>query len=140
MSVFSENLRRLRRKKGESQAELGEAVGKSRDIVAKYEAGENEPNLDTLNKLSRHFGVPIDSIVTDDECMFFNGNPDLAQFELYLNDKQFVPYMCLAAKIKDSNIDIKDVENYVDSIVKYIQQTQKGKKVKKREVFAGQTK
>jgi len=41
--------------------------------------------------------------------------------------------------IKDSNIDIEDVENYVDSIVKYIQQTKKGKKVKKREVFAGQT-
>lgn len=128
MSKFSENLRWFRNKKGESQAKLGDAVGKSRDAVAKYETGENEPDLDTLTKFSRHFGVPIDSIVTEDEYMVLNNYLELKQFELYLNDKSFAPYLQLAVKIKDLNIDINDVENYVDSIAKYVQKTEKGKK------------
>lgn len=128
MSVFSENLRWFRNKIGESQSKLGNAVGKSRDAVAKYEKGENEPDLNTLTKFSRHFGVPIDSIVTDDEYIVLNSYPELKQFELYLNDKSFAPYLSLAVKIKDLEIDIKDIENYVDSIAKYVQKTETGKK------------
>ncbi len=128
MSIFSENLRWFRSKKGESQAKLGSAVGKSRDVVAKYETGENEPDLDTLTKFSRHFGVPIDSIVTDDEYIVLNNYNELKRFELYLNDGNFTPYLQLAAKIKDLGLDINDVENYVDSIAKYLLKTEKGKK------------
>jgi transcriptional regulator with XRE-family HTH domain len=130
MSIFSENLRLFRSKKGESQAKLGSAVGKSRDAVAKYEIGENEPDLDTLTKFSRHFGVPIDSIVTNDEYIVLNSYPELKQFELYLSDRNFAPYLQLAAKIKDLDIDINDVENYVDSIAKYVPENRKGHKKK----------
>ena len=128
MSIFSENLRWFRKKIGETQEKLGNAVGKSRDAVARYETGENEPDIDTLAKFSRHFGVPIDSIVTDDEYLVLKSYPKLKQFELYLNDEQFAPYLDLAAKIKDSNIDIHDIENYIDSIAKYVQKNGNGKK------------
>jgi transcriptional regulator with XRE-family HTH domain len=128
MSIFSENLRWFRHKKGESQAKLGDAVGKSRDAVAKYENGENEPDLDTLAKFSKHFGVPIDSIITNSEYVVLHIHPEIKEFSLYLSDKDFFPYLQLAVSVKDLNIDVKDVENYVNSIAKYAQKTNNKKK------------
>ncbi len=128
MSKFGEKLRWFRSNKGESQEKLAKAVGKSREAYAKYELGENEPDLSTLTKLARHFGVPVDSIVTDDECIVINCYSEIRQYEAYLQDKDFVPYLELAVKIKQYGIDVGDVGNYVESIAKYIEKGGKGKK------------
>ena len=128
MSVFSNNLRWLRNRKGETQAKLGKAVGKSRDAVAKYETGENEPDLETLVKFSRHYSVPVDSIITDDEYVVLNTRTELAEFEKHLNDPGFIPYFRLAVKIIDYGIDVNDIDNYVESLAKYAHQDKNAKK------------
>ncbi|RCX19981.1 transcriptional regulator with XRE-family HTH domain [Anaerobacterium chartisolvens] len=128
MSIFSDNLKRFRKKRGVSQQKLGQAVGKSRDAVAKYECGENEPDIQTLINLSRYYGLPVDSMITSDEYVVFKNHPGLAEFEKHLNDPDFIPYFRLAAKIMDYGIDVRDMDNYAEAMVRYANQSRKAKK------------
>ncbi len=128
MSIFSDNLKKFRKERGESQQKVGQAVGKSRDAVAKYEGGENEPDIQTLINFSRYYGLPVDSMITNDEYVVFKNHPGLAEFEKHLNDPGFIPYFRLAAKIMDYGIDVRDMDNYAEAIVKYAKQNGNGKK------------
>ena len=119
MSSFGEKMKQFRQLKGKSQKQLAKALGKSREMVSKYELGVNEPSLDTLTSLARFYGIPVDNILTDDEYIVINKSPELAEFEALLQDKDFVPYIRLAVYIKENNVDPKDVKAFVDSLLKY---------------------
>lgn len=43
-----------------SRKTLGELVGLSKNMIGRYEQGEQEPKLSTLKKLARFFGVTVD--------------------------------------------------------------------------------
>lgn len=49
----------LRKEKGLTQTEVGEAVGKSLTAVASWEQGLSLPDLSTLYKLSKFYDKPI---------------------------------------------------------------------------------
>ncbi len=121
MSTFTERLRNLRNRKGLSQDELGKKIGKSREAVAKYEIGKTEPDLNSLSKLAKHFGVSVDYIIgtNDSDDIIIINNPEMKQYEVYLNDNSFIDYLRFAAKIKENGIDIEDIEIMVDNIIKY---------------------
>jgi transcriptional regulator with XRE-family HTH domain len=53
----------LRRRKKWSQGELAKAVGASRDIIGKYERGENSPSLEMALRLAKAFDVPVDFLL-----------------------------------------------------------------------------
>ena len=53
----------LREKKGLTQAQLGEVVGKSLHAISKWETGVNEPSHEDLINMSQFFGVSIDYIL-----------------------------------------------------------------------------
>lgn len=57
------NLKNLRKEKGEKQETVAEAVGLTRSAYSHYENGLREPELATLQKLSEYFGVSIDYIL-----------------------------------------------------------------------------
>lgn len=121
LSTFTERLRNLRNRKGLSQDELGKKIGKSREAVAKYEIGKTEPDLNSLSKLAKHFGVSVDYIIgtNDSDDIIIINNPEMKQYEVYLNDNSFIDYLRFAAKIKENGIDIEDIEIMVDNIIKY---------------------
>ncbi len=54
---FKYNLKKLREDKGLSQKELGDILGVSYSAVSAWELGRNEPDFDTLVKLSDFFNV-----------------------------------------------------------------------------------
>lgn len=56
------NLIRLRKASGHSQADVGRYVGKSENAVGSWEQGLSLPDLVTLVKLSKYYGVSIDDI------------------------------------------------------------------------------
>ena len=62
MSIFSENLIRLRKSRGYSQEQLGEQVNVSRQTVSKWESGQTTPEMDRLIALADLFGVTIDEL------------------------------------------------------------------------------
>lgn len=60
MHSFGERLRRLRKNKDLSQEDVAITLGYSRVQVSNWEIERSEPDLETLNKLARFFGVTID--------------------------------------------------------------------------------
>lgn len=58
-----ENLKKLRTKKGLTQAQLAEALGISQQSVNKYENQNAEPDITTLKSLADLFNTSIDYLV-----------------------------------------------------------------------------
>lgn len=60
---FAENLTALRKALGETQEQLGEALGVSGKTISKWESAASEPDLGTLTALSEHFAVSVDELL-----------------------------------------------------------------------------
>lgn len=56
----------LRKKNKKTQAEIAEVLNVARNTYQGYEAGRNEPDIDTLKKLSKYFDVSIDYLVENE--------------------------------------------------------------------------
>jgi len=121
MLTFGKKIRNLRKKRGESQKQVAAAVGKSRESVAKYEIGKSEPDLEALRKIVRYYGVSADYIIglSESDHAIILSNPELNAYEEHLYDDTFIPYIGLAAKIRDNDIDLEDVDNFVNNLIKY---------------------
>jgi transcriptional regulator with XRE-family HTH domain len=62
MSI-GENIRKLRKAKGLTQAELGEKIGTRQKVIADYENGISKPPRDRLLSLSKFFDLPVEKII-----------------------------------------------------------------------------
>ncbi len=60
--TLANNLARLRREKGFTQAELGEKLNYSDKSISKWERGEGVPDLQVMVALSELYGVSIDEM------------------------------------------------------------------------------
>lgn len=60
---FTNNIRTLRFLAGEmTQAELGEAIGVTRQTIAAIEAGKYSPSLEAAFRIAAVFGKPLDDV------------------------------------------------------------------------------
>ena len=66
MSLFSDNLRYLREGRKESQQQTAENLDIKRARYEPYESGKIEPPYDILKKISRHFNISIDLLLSVD--------------------------------------------------------------------------
>ncbi|MBE6880326.1 MAG: helix-turn-helix transcriptional regulator [Ruminococcaceae bacterium] len=65
MSIFSENIKALRKKKGFSQAEVAEHLGMTKQGYSLYELGKREPDFDTLKAIADFFGTDTDFLLSE---------------------------------------------------------------------------
>lgn len=65
--AFGEKLKALRMQAGLSQESLSASIGVTKRTIIKYEAGQTLPPSDLLPKISKFFGVTIDSLMTEAE-------------------------------------------------------------------------
>lgn len=63
---FAKNVRELRKRKGETQAEVAEALDIARGRWAKYEEGRAEPPLELLERIAEHFDIPLDRLLSSE--------------------------------------------------------------------------
>lgn len=61
----SHPLRAWRAHRGWTQAELSEKSGVARDLIAQIETGRRNGSIQSLNRLARALGVPIESLIED---------------------------------------------------------------------------
>lgn len=61
--VFAKNIRKYRKSMGLRQKELAQKIDVSNTSMNAYEMGNSMPTLDTLIKMSRLFGVTVESLV-----------------------------------------------------------------------------
>lgn len=69
-SLFSERLRKLRKKEGCSASVASELCGINKNAFSIYESGKSEPVLSNIIAIARHYEVSIDYLAgeTDDPC------------------------------------------------------------------------
>ena len=61
--MISENLKWLRKQHKMSQEEVADAIGVSRQAVAKWENGDTTPDIINCTALSKLYGVSLDDLV-----------------------------------------------------------------------------
>jgi transcriptional regulator with XRE-family HTH domain len=66
MSLFSDNLRYLRIGREETQQAIAESLEIKRGRYEPYESGKIEPPYEILKKISHHFGISIDLLLSVD--------------------------------------------------------------------------
>ena len=64
--MFSDNLVQLRKLNGMTQEELAEAVGVTRQAIAKWESGDSMPDLERSKAIADAFGVSLDDLANYD--------------------------------------------------------------------------
>ncbi len=67
--TFGEILRKLRMKKGLTQAELADLLGMSRSTIGMYEQGKREPDFEVEGKIASLFDVSLDYLRTGKEVV-----------------------------------------------------------------------
>jgi len=63
INVIGENIRRVRKKHGLTQAQFGEIIGKSQSTVYCYENGSVIPSFEVLTTLSQLFDVSLGHLI-----------------------------------------------------------------------------
>lgn len=62
-NIFGELLLKLREEHGESQQELADYIGITRQSLSRYELGERTANIDILRKIVQHYNVSADYLI-----------------------------------------------------------------------------
>ena len=71
---FADRLRRLRRELDLSQQKLADLSGVGRVSIARIEAAQQSPKLDTIQKLAAAMGYPVQALLMDDWREFSEGD------------------------------------------------------------------
>lgn len=64
---FSENVKKLREKKGLTQAELAEQIGISQVMITQYERGLKVPTIIIGDLLAKSLGVSVEELLNGNE-------------------------------------------------------------------------
>ena len=57
------NLKEIRKERGMTQGELAKKANSTQSAIARYEAGNREPNLKMLNNLSSALNCTLDELI-----------------------------------------------------------------------------
>ena len=66
---FHEKLQELRKNRGLTQEELGEALYVSRTAISKWESGRGYPSIDSLKEISNYFSITIDDLLSGEKLL-----------------------------------------------------------------------
>ena len=66
MSIFSKNIKLLRKRKGRTQDEAAIALGMKRSTLSGYENEVAQPTIKAMLAFSKYFGVAIDTLLKVD--------------------------------------------------------------------------
>ena len=61
--MLAEKIKYLRKETGLTQLQLGKKVGVDQKQICRYEAGETEPSISTLQKMAEIFKVTVDFLI-----------------------------------------------------------------------------
>jgi transcriptional regulator with XRE-family HTH domain len=68
MSI-SENIKKLRKARGLTQAALGQKIGTRQKVIADYENGISKPPQDRLPVIAKFFGVSVDELIGTEDVI-----------------------------------------------------------------------
>ncbi|MCW3465173.1 helix-turn-helix domain-containing protein [Chitinophaga nivalis] len=86
--TFGQKITLARKDKNWTQAELGDAIGTSRDIVGKYERDEIKPSIEVAAKIADVLDCSLDYLVRGitSQINMATTSPDLIQYMIRLGN------------------------------------------------------
>lgn len=85
INAIGENIRRVRKKNGLTQAQFGEVIGKSQSTVYSYENGSVIPSFEVLTIISHFFDVSVGNLMGI-EWKPLSGKALRELYEIYLDE------------------------------------------------------
>jgi transcriptional regulator with XRE-family HTH domain len=61
--TLARNLKFLRKRRGMTQKDMGDIIGKSREVYQTYESTKHEPSIGSMLAFSNHFGLSLDRLL-----------------------------------------------------------------------------
>jgi transcriptional regulator with XRE-family HTH domain len=127
---LAENIKKIRKKKGWSQKELGEMIGSHLSHINRIETGKQNPSLEVLIKLADALDVSIDGLVRGSEEDFKEiriEDKNMAERIKLLNtmdpeDRKAVIRVIDAMLTKKKILRIVSGENQTENLVQQINQ------------------
>ena len=112
------NINELRKKNNLSQDEFANLFHVSRQTVSSWENGKSYPDVEMLIKISQHFGISVDDLVTN-ETHLTTSNKSKTKSRLWLIALPIFVLICVIAvvmlnkhKIQSVNFSMKDDKTY----------------------------
>ena len=78
-------IRKYRKERGMTQAELAAVIGTSRPNIGSWESDRTEPSINDVERLADFFGVQITDIIGMTEPSDILNDADIKDFVLFLN-------------------------------------------------------
>jgi transcriptional regulator with XRE-family HTH domain len=94
---------------------LEKNLGLSKAAIYKWH--KSSPNSDTLLKVARYFGVPMESLLADSFTVEDFGKDDAALRE-FIKSKENKPYIIMSAKAKEKGMSPETLEKLIELYTK----------------------
>ncbi|MCH4824144.1 helix-turn-helix domain-containing protein [Gramella lutea] len=118
MSLFGNNIRKIRSVKSLSQQSFAEIFDLKRGTLGAYEEGRSEPKIDTIIRISNYFSIPIGDILTKEltvnQLTSFKGDPDTTN--LTGKEDTFSKIPCIDPENYEDYIQYCDKQNYIQDL------------------------
>lgn len=115
--MLGDRIKERRKILGLTQKELGQKIGASEFTVSKYERSVNEPDIETLKKISSVLNCTVDYLI---------GKTDNPDSNTYIHDNVKIgisksyPYDLTPEQVEKLVILLKDYRFDIDSLIKDI--------------------
>ena len=85
---FGAELRRIRKTRKLTLAEVGRATGVSISTLSDIERGNSSPSLETINSLARYYAIPLQALLaSDDTQLDHQAIPGFSEFMKQMGGK-----------------------------------------------------
>lgn len=112
MGKFSDVLREFRLKRGWSQEDLANKLGTSKQVISRYELGQRNPKVATLQEWAKKLNVPEERLLRTEEEMRKLVTPQMLE-EAHGDLEEAFEYAVMMGDIKiDMPKDKIDQEDY----------------------------
>lgn len=111
---FGENLKKLRKQKGLSQAQLAEIIGMSAKNITKIETGKSFPRAENINKLLKLFNVSENVLFAGSEKLDIKQNSNKIEALKIINnasDKHVKIYLSMLKQLREMINQTEDMLN-----------------------------
>lgn len=99
------NIRLLRKAWGQTQKELGSAIGVESNTISMYENGDRTPDLTTLDSIASYYGISVDSLMHEDLSHIPLKNISITWAGIITLLEKLLPVIPLGKDYSDSNFE-----------------------------------
>ena len=105
LDILGNRIAEMRKKRDLSQAELGQLVNKSKDVIGKYERGKTSASIEVIVKIAQVLEVPLDYLVGNTHTYLNQETLErLNKIEEMPKKEQAIVYHVIDSLIRDYNV------------------------------------